>query len=542
MEINKKYPLIDLEVSEQPPFWVYNNYAYVYYNYLESLKKDPQYFIMGDYQDKPKLDELLQIKLSNNPNFKGIYFIENESFEWVEQVYYPQLVQSEPSYDWIFSDYAINCFSANYDILTPEYKVKSPYEFDTDEILLPPLGEIYKIEIYNFENAGLFPNSKELDLLVIDYLKEIVPDWGIQYSNKDSIIMDKNRVYHFFEYHFKSYKGNCYDFINHCDKIINEVWEVESPQNLKKQKYFNDWKTEKLVEYGLDRSKLNLEQKNKIETPISNLISAEFNYRMVEDIGRTMNKAMSVFKLPYGFLKYDMNEILTFFEIFFKSNFFIPSQILLFNREIKKRNYFKDKDSWLRDGNSNQYYTRDYILRLFGSHEEQIAVSKEQQEGDYDNSFVNYVNNIVSIIIKREFKLVVKPENLDDNFLDNLLSNKIKIKTETFFLELDKLGLEPVTTPEPPQEQDNEIKFSLTLSTRHGAKTAIYYAFKQLIDKNIISNTPTEVALFFKQNIKGFENCDVKNEATEIGRNRNRELKNGTTEPKKNNQIDLEDF
>ena len=362
---------------------------------------------------------------------------------------------------------------------------------------------------------------------------DIVPDWGIQYSSKDSIVMDKNRVYHFFDYHFKLYKGNCYDFINHCDKIINEVWKVESSQNLKSQKYFDEWKTEKVVEYGLDRSKLNLEQNNKIETPISNLISAEFNYRMVEDIGRTMNKAMSVFKLPYGFLKYDMNEILTFFEKFYKSNFFIPSQILLFNREIKKRNYFEDKHSWLRDG----YYTRDYILRLFGSNEEQIAVSKEQQEGDIDNSFVNYINNIVSTIIKREFKLAVKPENLDDNFLDNLLSNEIKIKIETFFVELDKLGMETVTTPEPPQLRNDLENKKLTLT---GSKVTIYHVLKKLIAQKSIGENPREVAEFLIKNVTGFENDSIDYLAREIARDREPDLEKGKGGISKKNRIDLD--
>ena len=249
------YPLIDLKKTKQLPFWVYNNYAYVYYSYLESFKKDPQYYVMGDYQDKPKLDESLQIKLSNNPNIEGIYFIENESFEWVEQVYYPHLVQSEPSYNWIFSDYVINCFSANFKL-----KESITRGFLDDD-------EIYNIEVYDFESAGLYPKSQKLDLLVKEYLKNVEPDWGIQFSSKDSIVMDKNRVYHFFEYHFESYKGDCYDFINHCTILTNEVWEVKSSQNLKKLKYFDKWKTEKVVEYNLDSSKLKLKQKNKIETP-----------------------------------------------------------------------------------------------------------------------------------------------------------------------------------------------------------------------------------------------------------------------------------
>lgn len=248
------YPLIDLKKTEQPPFWVYNNFAFLYHSYLKSYENNIYYYVMGDYQEKPKLDERLDVKLSINPNLKDVYFIDNKSFEWVEQNYYRHFVESEHPHNWIFSDYVIGCFSAK-------------YEFSECQVPGFIDDEIHDIDVFDFESEGLSPDSESMDLLVKDKLKNIVPDWGIQYSSKDSIVMDKNRVYHFFEYHFKSYKGNCYDFINHCNKIINEVWEVESPQNLKSQKYFDEWKTEKVVEYGLDRSKLNIEPKITSEPP-----------------------------------------------------------------------------------------------------------------------------------------------------------------------------------------------------------------------------------------------------------------------------------
>jgi hypothetical protein len=507
MTLPHTYPLVDLIETDEPVFWVYNNLADLYFDYMKNI--ETPYMVMGDWEKKPALDLELQIIKVENPQ---LFYIMNESFTWIIENYYGESFNGEYKGNWNYSEFAIDCFSTHYKIKEEDCKDrrKSIYKLITD------------IGIAYFTLNPLVPKRYQLDLVVEEYLKKIEPDWGIQYSSKDSIVMDKNRVYHFFEYHFKSYKGNCYDFINHCDKIINEVWEVESPQNLKRKKYFDEWKTEKVVEYGLDRSKLNLGQKNKIETTMSNLVSAEFNYRMIEDLERIMEKAMSGFKLPYGFLKYDMNEILTFFEKFYKSNFFVPSQILLFNREIKKRNYFEDKHSWLRDGSSNQYYTRDYILRLFGSHNEQIAVNKEQQEGDYDNSFVNYVNNVVSIIIKREFKLVVKPENLEDNFLDNLLSNKIKIKTETFFLELDKLGLEPIATPEPPQQQNENITQPLVKIRWNAQNNVLAYILVQLKQmsgkggKPIIDNSYEDIAVFLKTNFDCYQDTEISTIATTL--------------------------
>ena len=246
MEINKKYPLVDLVQTKILSFWVYNNYAYVYKSYLESYSINNKWEIMGDYQKKPILDSSLEVWSQDS-----IYYIQNNSFNWVDEVYYEK---SSPIEIWNYSEYAINCFSARYDLKISEMP------FDNDEI--------NNIKIfYKFENLGYYPNSEQLDLLVKEYLRDIVPDWGIQYSSKDSTVMDKNRVYHFFDYHFKLYKGNCYDFINHCDKIINEVWQVESSQNLKSQKYFDEWKTEKVVEYGLDRSKLGLEPVTTPEPP-----------------------------------------------------------------------------------------------------------------------------------------------------------------------------------------------------------------------------------------------------------------------------------
>lgn len=96
--------------------------------------------------------------------------------------------------------------------------------------------------------------------------------------------------------------------------------------------------------------------------------------------------------------------------------------------------------------------------------------------------------------------------------------------------------------PEPTQVQNDLEKCTLTLSARHGAKTAIYHTFKQLIDKNIIANSPIEVARFIIQNVKGFESANPKDLATEIGRERDRITANGKTEPKNTNKVDLEGF
>ena len=225
----KHYPLINLTKSKQPPFWVYNNYAYVYDSYLESLKKDPQYYAKGDYQDKPKLDESLQIKLSNNKNLKGIFIIENESFEWVEQVYYQHLADLEFLFvhNWNNSDYTINCFSANYEIYIPEYTASSPNEYGTEENPIP-YNEIYKIDVYDFESAGLYPNSERLNLLAKEYLRKII----------------STNLENFLNFHFKS----CYHafkFLVHVIEVTDDIWSY-AVNDIECKKVFKKWIKDKI--------------------------------------------------------------------------------------------------------------------------------------------------------------------------------------------------------------------------------------------------------------------------------------------------------
>ena len=212
--MKENYPLINLKKSEQPPFWVYNNYAYVYHQYLESYKKDTHYYVMGDYQEKPKLDESLQIKLLNNPNLRGIFFIENESFEWVEQVYYGHINEHEFIHDWKYSNYAINCFSLLYDLIENEI----PWDNDL----------IINIHIYDFKNAGLYPDSQKLDLLVKEYLRKISS------TNLDN----------FLSFHF----NDCFDafkFLVHVIEITDDIWKY-SANDIECKKIFKKWIKEKI--------------------------------------------------------------------------------------------------------------------------------------------------------------------------------------------------------------------------------------------------------------------------------------------------------
>ena len=252
------YPLIEIKKTEQPPLWVYNNYAYVYHQYLESYKKDTMYYVMGDYQKKPKLDESLEIELSNNQNLKGISFIKNESFEWVEQTYYKHLAELEFIFvhDWIYSDCAINCFSALYDLK------KNEIPWDNDEIS--------NIKIYDFKSSGIYPISEQLDLLVRDKLKNIEPDLSFREESElreKGYHLTKDKIYSFFQFHLNSCEGDIYDFVNHSIELTKEVWSKGNPKNTKRNQYFESWLNQTIDEYNLDRSKLKLEQKNVSEIP-----------------------------------------------------------------------------------------------------------------------------------------------------------------------------------------------------------------------------------------------------------------------------------
>ncbi|MCU0467908.1 MAG: hypothetical protein MUF58_04835 [Arcicella sp.] len=268
----KSYPLVDLRQTNTPVFWVYNNLAYVYREYENSLNRIPVY-IYGDEHKKPKLNT--DFKIIHFPNSELKYF-EDETFTWVLEFYYTKIERNADFKYNNFSPFAIECFSVQYDLkeLDVEYDLDE-YDFGYD------LGKkgmrfeqwVSEMSIYDYEKYGYYPDSEQLDILVKEYLKNVKPDWENPFiSNKDFTSLDKNRIYHFFEYHFKSYEGSVYDFINHCDRIIDKVWNDESSQNLTKQKYFDEWKTEKVIEYNLDRSKLGLEPiaTPKPQQPIAN--------------------------------------------------------------------------------------------------------------------------------------------------------------------------------------------------------------------------------------------------------------------------------
>ena len=165
----RSYPLIDLKKTDTPVFWVYNNLAYMYREYEYSLKNTTHY-IYGDEHKKPKLNTELKIIYSPNSELK---YFEDETFTWVLEFYYSVI---EPNADFEhndFSPFAIECFSVEYEL--GEYDV----EYDLEEHDLGKKGVSFeqwvtKMFIYDYEKYGLYPDSEQLDLLVKNYLIDIV--------------------------------------------------------------------------------------------------------------------------------------------------------------------------------------------------------------------------------------------------------------------------------------------------------------------------------------------------------------------------------
>ena len=247
------YPLIDLKKTEQPPFWVYNNFAFLYHSYLKSYENNIYYYVMGDYQMKPKLDERLDVKLSINPNLKDVYFIDNKSFGWVEQNYYRHFVESEYPHNWIFSDYVIGCFSAKYEF----FECKVPGFID---------DEIHNIDVFDFESEGLSPDSERMDLLVKDKLKNIDIEWTPEERFREGSLLP-SKIYAFFDFHLLDYDGDPHDFVNHSDELIKDIWGFKNAKNIRRTNCFNKWVEDTIQKFGLDRLKLNLESKITSESP-----------------------------------------------------------------------------------------------------------------------------------------------------------------------------------------------------------------------------------------------------------------------------------
>lgn len=498
--MNKKCPLIDLIQTEKHLFWVYNNLAYLYDDYKNSPESDNILYIRGNI-GRPKTEFFF----INESSKTGLTFIDDDFFTWIFENYYNQR--------WNYSEFVIDCFSS--------YQYRIEYTDDLDEALKTN-GILCDILIFDFEEKGLYPNPQKLDLVVKNYLSDIVPDWGIQYSSKDYTVMDKNRIYHFFEYHFKSYKGNCYDFINHCNKIINEVWEVESPQNLKRQKYFDEWKTEKLVEYGLDPSKL------KLETMIKP--KSQMNIRLYEDFSYLKNCLTIQFKLPYKFISADINQMIDIVKKYYNDFFYTHSQVLVMNEAFASKGFFVKGTLPYEVHNTPKYFLQEFYVTL--EEREKINRTNEINEDD-----------LIRVILKeRLFIEISDNQDLTDEYLQSVLLVEFDKKREFFFEELNKLALEflpqkVINTPETLHVTNNLENKKLTLT---GSKVTIYHVFKQLIAKQIIGENAKEVAEFLIRNVTGFENSDIGNLATEITRDRKPNLEKGSAGISRNNRIDLD--
>ena len=247
----KSYPLVDLEKTDTPVFWVYNNLAYMCREYEHSLKHTTHY-IYGDSHRKPSLNT--EFKIIYFPNSVLKYF-EDETLTWVLEFYYSEIERKAYFEYNDFSPFSIECFSVQYDLK----EIEVQYELEEEEFQ-PDLGNVRfhfeqyvtNMYIYDYEKHGLYPNSQQLDFLVKEYLKEIEPDLSLKEeleSRENGYHFTRDNIYSFFLFHFNSYKGDVHDFIKHCLEITNEVWSVKSPKNIKRQKYFDNWVSETLNQY-----------------------------------------------------------------------------------------------------------------------------------------------------------------------------------------------------------------------------------------------------------------------------------------------------
>ena len=226
----KKYPLVDLEKTETPVFWIYNNLAHLY-----------DYYNVDCFTS----DREVISKIRINESESTIKYIEDLMFEMIVNKIL-ELPDSKFRYEfknWDSSEFSITLFSVY------QYKIKYPDELDN---AFKINGYLCEETIFDFEEKGLYPNSEQLDLLVKKYLKEIEPDLSLKEeleSRENGYHFTRDNIYSFFLFHFNSYKGDVHDFIKHCLEITNEVWSVKSPKNIKRQKYFDNWVSETLNQY-----------------------------------------------------------------------------------------------------------------------------------------------------------------------------------------------------------------------------------------------------------------------------------------------------
>jgi hypothetical protein len=76
-----------------------------------------------------------------------------------------------------------------------------------------------------------------------------------------------NKVFSFFDFHFRNYEGSVYDFLNHAIEMIDSIWEYESDKNIQRKKRFVHWLKHTVKRLNLEPIKLGLEPDTTPEPP-----------------------------------------------------------------------------------------------------------------------------------------------------------------------------------------------------------------------------------------------------------------------------------
>ena len=132
-------------------------------------------------------------------------------------------------------------------------------------------------------------DPQKLNYLVKSFLREIPLDFPYDWSRDDrrDTLKKKgdhsNNIYSFFQFHFEYFDGYKEDFMNNLIEITNDIWRLRTRENQFRRELLNEWIEEKIEEYDLDRSKLDLEPPKPMPKPTTALELIKLNYEVNND-------------------------------------------------------------------------------------------------------------------------------------------------------------------------------------------------------------------------------------------------------------------
>ena len=226
-------PLIDLVKIEDKTkiFWVCFNYA-------EEFQKK-------SYKFKISANEKIYCAIYENDRNKEhhCFGVSNDNFLKFRTINAETMaMELFINSDDVINDgvgFAIGLFSAKYQL--------EKIEFGTDLYYYKGLvGFFDRVEVTYFEKDNFYPAPQQVDLVVQYFLKNINID----------------RLTAFLDFHLMEYEGTTMNFINHCEKLTNDIWNIENAKDFKRKKCFDNWVIEKKKDNDLIKIQ-KLENKQK---------------------------------------------------------------------------------------------------------------------------------------------------------------------------------------------------------------------------------------------------------------------------------------